>query len=333
MVMPLVNKNLPIFLFLFSALIIFSGFRPVGFDSDSTGYVSWIRTGYYISGIEPTFGLLVSFWNLFVDKDMLARMVFITYATINLFILKLALNNFTLKRTQALVLYFFLFYSMLTLTQIRAGVGSVIFFWAVHDIIHRNVFGYTLKILLAVSFHYMMAIFLPFYFLSPKKINKHFYITIVPVSMLLALFSEQLKVVVVDNILHLLPIYIESKLRSYLSQEDVSSSIYNFHFLFILIIYLLAILNVNRYKEQYFHIIFTKVLGIGLCLYLMLSFLPTLAVRVLYVIGLLTIILIPYVAGIFKQSKIVLYSLFFMAFMLFLNTNFRNGLLHFEFLF
>jgi hypothetical protein len=328
----LANKKFIVFIFFLSMLTIFAGLRPVGFDSDSLHYASWVELGPRV-GTEPTFSLIVYFWDLFVDEDIIARMMFISYAVINMFILKLTLDNFTLKKTQALVLYFFLFYSMLTLTQIRAGVGSVIFFWAVYDIIHRNIFTYMLKISLAISFHYMMVIFIPFYFLNPKKINKYFYIMIVPASMLLTLYPEQLKAVVEDNILQLLPAYIESKLLSYFSLEDVSSSIYNFHFLFILMIYLLAILNVNRYKEQCFHIIFTKVLGVGICLYLMLSFFPVLAVRVLYVIGLLTIILIPYLVGIFKESKIVLYSLFFMAFLLFLNTNVRNGLLHFEILF
>jgi hypothetical protein len=328
----LVNKNFIVFIFFLSILTIFAGLRPAGFDSDSLHYASWVEVGARV-GTEPTFSLIVYFWGLFVDKDILARMMFISYAVINMFVLKLSLDNFTVKKTQALFLYLFLFYSMLTLTQIRAGVGSVIFFWAIYDIIHRNIFAYMLKMSLAISFHYMMVVFVPFYFLNPKKINKYFYIMIVPASMLLALYSDQLKVVVEDNILSLLPVYIEKKLLSYFSREDVSSSIYNFHFLFILIIYLLAILNVNKYKGQCYHIIFTKVLGVGIFLYMITSFVPTLSVRILYVLGLLVIILIPYVVNIFKQSRLVLYSLFFMSFLLFLNTNVRNGLLHWEVLF
>ena len=105
--MSLANKKFIVFIFFLSMLTIFAGLRPVGFDSDSLHYASWVELGPRV-GTEPTFSLIVYFWDLFVDEDIIARMMFISYAVINMFILKLTLDNFTLKKTQALVLYFFL---------------------------------------------------------------------------------------------------------------------------------------------------------------------------------------------------------------------------------
>lgn len=332
LIMSIVNRNYIFSLFIFFILIIFAAFRPIGLDSDSYGYVGWIEYDIYKSRSEITFIWIVDFWKQFIsDQDILYRMLFVTYAVIQMIILKKALNNYTKETSKALILYFFLLYSILTLTQIRVGVASVIFFWAIYDIIHKNKFAYFFKILLAISFHKLAIVFIPFYFINTKKINKLLYFLIIPFGMISLQFLNNFKPFVDNIVVMYFPPFISKKVHSYLLMEGQAVSTYNSWFLFILLIYLIVLINLKKFDKN--HITYIKVLGIGILLYFLTNFISILSFRISNTIGLLTLFLTLNIARVFKQSKTILIVFFLIAFLIFINTHFRNQLLNIDILF
>ena len=125
--MTIANRNFIFFIFFAFTLIMFAGLRPIGFDFDSQSYRELI---YYESlMVEPTFLFITYFAELFTsDKEFIVRIVFLLYAFLNILILSIAINKFVKFNVVSLVLYTFVAYAMITLTQIRFGVAVAFFF-------------------------------------------------------------------------------------------------------------------------------------------------------------------------------------------------------------
>ena len=113
------NKNETIqsffYIVFFLLLTLFAAFRPVGFDSDSIGYMAWIEEDLYKVMAEPSFSIIIDFWALLIPDEYIARMVLVTYAGLNMLFLKSAFEGFSNRRTQAFIFYFYWFtlYSLL----------------------------------------------------------------------------------------------------------------------------------------------------------------------------------------------------------------------------
>lgn len=326
------NRETLIFWTLFGLLLIFAAFRPVGFDSDSIGYTTWIELDIYKDMAEPSFGIIVDFWTLMIPDEYIARMVLVTYAGLNMFFLKSAIERFSNGRSQAFIFYFLSVYSIFTLTQIRIGLASSVFFWALIDVLNNRRRGFVVKMMLAISFHYMMVIFVPFYFVNSNKKPIRFFLILAVVAFFAAIFTAQLFNLITDLLLSLniLPTYVTSKLVSYSNLKGDDISVLNFHLAFALLIYVLALVKSATFDRKDFFLL--KCVGYGLILYFLTTFMTTMSGRVLNIVVMMCIVLIPGVCR--GWDKEVIYTIISIsAFLLFINTHMRNNLLDFGFLF
>jgi hypothetical protein len=318
-----------IFLFLFGFMVIFAAFRPIGFDSDSIGYTTWIQNDLIERMAEPTFALIVAIWDFLSPKEYVPRMVLITYAVFNMLILKLAINNFSDNKNQAFFLYFLLLYSILTLTQIRVGLASAVFFWAMHDIFNEKKMNFIFKMILSINIHNLMVIFIPFYFINKRRKPISYFIFFWPLFVFALLFSNQVFMFFTDILMNsgMLPIRAESKIISYLNEDGVAISVFNYHTSFVLVVYFLALSRVTHLNQKDFFLL--ECVGYGMVLYFLTTFMTVMSGRVLNVVVLMCIVLVPGVVRGFKDKYLVLVFLYIYAFALFLNTHLRNNLLDF----
>ena len=241
------------------------------------------------------------------------------------------INQYTKYKLESIVLYFLLLYSISTLTQIRVGVASALFFWAIGDIYKRNLFRYFFKISLAITFHSMAVVFIVFYFLSLRRINKKIYFLVLPVGILIWQFVAVFKEFVKNNIVDFLPGFVGAKVYSYLSIEEQAISTFNLWFIFVVFVYYLVLFKLEKFQDQFN--LYVRVIALGILMYFSFNFISILSIRIMNSVGLLVLILIPSLVRVYKPSPLFWSVFFIMAFLLFLNWNVRNQLLRFDVLF
>ena len=328
------NREFFLFWIIFGFLLVFAALRPIGFDSDSIGYIDWIERDAYKDMAEPSFSVIVWFWSLLVPEEYISRMVLVTYAGFNMFVLKYAIEGFSNRRTQAFIFYFLFIYFIFTLTQIRIGLAGSVFLWALVDLMNDRKKSFLFKMMLAISFHYMMFIFIPFYFINSDKRPTWYFLIVIIVSLLAGLFTSNIFIAVTDMLFSfdLLPVYIASKLLSYLQMEGVDIAVFNFHLAFVLLIYVLALAKSSSFNRIDFFLL--KCVSYGIILYFLTSFMTTMSGRVLNIVVMMCIVLIPGVCrGWRGDSALVFCFISTSAFLLFLNTHVRNNLLDFGVIF
>jgi hypothetical protein len=156
-------------IFLSFILLMFAGLRPIGFDSDSTSYFEMMKSivdGKIDFSAEPTLIWIVKINYYLLGNDYYQRFSLFVYALINISFIVFAIKKLSINPLFSILIYALLFYPILTLTQIRFGVASAMFLFAIHNIYNKNLFLYLIKIILAIIFHFSAIILIPFYFLN-----------------------------------------------------------------------------------------------------------------------------------------------------------------------
>lgn len=325
------NRDFIFFVSFAFVLIVFAGFRPVGFDFDSQNYRDFIYYDYQM--VEPTFLLIRYFAELFTnDLEVVTRIVFLIYALLNIIILSIAVNKFVRFNLMSLLIYAFTAYAMITITQIRFGVAVAFFLWAIYDLSKSNRKGFILKILFATSFHYSLILALPLIFLSAVNLNRKFYIALPLVFAFSILFKDSLLAIMINNI-QLFSDYLAMKLKAYANSEinRTSSSFPLINFLSFLILfnYYIVLIKVKNINNPKFFII-VKVFGWGLAMYFLLSFADVFSKRVLFTLATLLIVLIPFVIHYFKQKIFFLLLILIYVFLYFINVTVKHELLDYH---
>lgn len=182
-----------LYIFIGILLIIATTFRPeVMPDYDNYAYA--YRMGS--TRLEPTFIIIREIGHIFTNSHLI--MMFI-YASISITITMIAIykNSPTLWYSMLIWLsYIFILQDMI---QIRQAIASAAFLYSIPYIESRNLKKYIIINLLAACFHFSALAVLPLYFLSPHKKYTIFYISLIPISILL--FLSNMKIVfLIENI-------------------------------------------------------------------------------------------------------------------------------------
>ena len=143
-----------IYLILGVAMILIAGLREVGSTPDTIAYEGM----YYAKGSklalmlrEPSFNLIVSVLNSF---SLGVSALFITYALISVPIHLSALWRMSKFPLLILTIYISYYYMMHEMVQIRCGVASGLFLWAIYYYVENKKKYTLLFILLGTFFHY-----------------------------------------------------------------------------------------------------------------------------------------------------------------------------------
>lgn len=324
--------------FIFSGfLILLASLRPLGFDADLNGYYEIMYNIIYQDYIliEPAFILLVKLSYYLVGEEYYQRLVVFMMATIHISILAYAIRKLSKHPIFSIFIYFFIFYPILGLTQIRFAIAVSLFLLSIPDIIQKNAKSFYIKIFIAILFHYSAIIFLFFYFLNPFKLNRKRYLTLSIFSLLFPIVN----IFLVKLILYLFhygifPDYVNAKIYSNLVQN---SDVAHFHVFNILSIFFMILNFIYLYYTKNIilnktNIILLKIFGIGIFTYMLTSFSVVISFRMLNGISIVVVLLLGNTVHLSKHKYYIIFMLL-LSILLFLNTTIRNDLFNWNTLF
>lgn len=295
-------KNLQWFIFIsiILALVLISGFRPVGLDPDSVAYSSFVLDFKGIGSIdfmdkEPGFWFLLSINHLLFGNNVTSFLLL--YAFISVSLKVIIFKKLSTSPILTVILYVSTYFILHDMNQIRIGLACAIILWSLQDVIERNKIAFLTKILLAVLFHYSAVIALVLYLFNTKKINKGLYF-ITPLFCAVFLVYKNLIFDYSVLMASYLPSFLAAKVNTYvmLQQQGVFDAdnllIFNvggavlFVILGFFIIY--SPKNAETHQDR-LQILLTKVLSLQLVLGELFSFNSELSNRFFTLFGFLTI--------------------------------------------
>jgi hypothetical protein len=324
-------------------LVLFAGFREIGFDRDSLNYATEIQSINFLSfpdlnffNKEPTFYLIAyaAHW-LFGDA---VRGTLLIYALLGVTIKMIGIYRLSRIPLLSVVFYASYYYPLHELTQIRSGVASAIFLLAIPDIANRNLKAYMTKTILAILFHYSAILMLLLYPILnikyPKlniKIKNSFYFILPILGLFLSFANKAVLDFIIANIfiLNFIPSFLSHRVLFYLNlfQRDIFNeiNIFNLYYLSLLGIYYFCLINLWRFKSN-IDIILIKILGLSLFSFSAFSFLPVFAFRIFEFLGIVIMILLASIVYIFKQRVLLILFILIYSLMLLINVLFIHSL-------
>ena len=318
-----IDKTSFIFIIVGIALFLITALGPI--KGDFLGLVPFIR--YYVHRnkirllVEPSFWVIV-FISVFISKYITissVRLLIIFYGILGVFLNLYAIRKLSYFPILALIVYIGVSYNLHQLQEAREGIASAIFMLAIPDIVNKKNKSYLLKTVLATLFHYSAFVMIFAYFVNPKKtkIFESLFYLILPFIGIEFYFMNIGKLIIM-HILPYLPIFIQSKLNSYiLAFKFHKYNNFDMHGITILgfiAIYYFFLLNIKKIKKPLDKVL-VKLLGWLIFIFFTFAFLPVISGRMItqFGFGAIVILLWPELAYIIKEKKIayalvILYS-------------------------
>ena len=165
------------------AMIIIAGSREVGSTPDTESYEEMYYTkegNLMVLLREPSFNFIV---DILQSMSLGINALFFTYAILSVPIHLTALWKLSKMPFLTLTLYISYYYMMHDMVQIRAGVASGLFLWAIYFYVNQKKLYTLLLILLGTFFHYSAAAGLVIFFLGNgfPKWQRYILYAIVPI--------------------------------------------------------------------------------------------------------------------------------------------------------
>lgn len=290
-------RNVVLFCLLF-VLALFSGLRgPI--DRDYVGYYNYfIAISSNISvNVEPSFTILSKIIQVF---DLEIIFLFVIYSIIGVSLKFISLTKISNDYIYySILIYFSHYFLLMEMTQIRAGVAAGFVLLSIIQIEKKNIFLFLIFIISASLFHYSAFIILPLYFLSSSKVPFIYYI-LIPIGYFL--YFMKIDVVSVLGYIHFDFIhlkYVAYKLKAQVEHLNVFNvwQLSRVLFVYVLLIYSNKLLLKNK-----FAIILLKFYILSCFVLVVFSNIPAFAYRVSDLLGIVEIILVPFIFYLFREK-------------------------------
>ncbi|HCL6625633.1 TPA: EpsG family protein [Citrobacter amalonaticus] len=180
-------------------LFITAGFIAPGVSQDYYNYVN----GYYLTSpvlFPETFSKLI--FRITAQLGLPISVSFIVFAFLSLYIKKKALNRLGIPITVFLVVYFSKLFLLLDLTQVRASVAVAFCLLALNEYIRNNIKACILYIIIGFFFHFSAIMFFVVFLVGKKAPKKLLWLTLVLLSMALAMIDLRQILFSLLSILH-----------------------------------------------------------------------------------------------------------------------------------
>lgn len=284
------------------ALALIVGLRGEGVDHDYTTYLTSITQNATIG--EPTY-ILISY--IISSLDLPYILLFILYALLGIGIKLYVIEKYSKLQIIAILIYLCNFLLLHDINQIRAGVASAFILFSVPFLARGERYKFCICVLTATLFHFSSLIAFILLLLTNKQFSRITYLFwfILPILGLSIHFINL-------DIINLIPIdSVRSKLEMYKYLQEIGTdgfaqvNLFNLYFIFKLFIYYFFLIKYSFYKDNdgLFNISL-KIYGISLFLFPSLSSItPLLGYRTSELIGIIEILLFPYLFTIFRTNK------------------------------
>ncbi len=296
-------------------LTLYVAFRPEGIDKDYNAYLGYFRnsTGVSASLTEPTFKMI----NGIARALQAPILLFVIYA-----FLAVPLKIYAIKRLSpywylSIMLWVTHLFIIQEMTQIRVAVASGVFLFALPFLAEGKKMKYLLLAVVALFFHYSALVLLPLAIFGNKDLSRFFRCILVVVPILIYAFPfagmDLLKLIPIPLLQQKLQMYEELKIYEGGMWADIN--IYNALALIRLATYYILLWKYDYLKDKYPYMpILLKVFCYSICMYVGLSFLPPVAMRIEELIAIIDCVTFPFLAVLLRphwlgRLLVVLYAI------------------------
>lgn len=292
-----------------------AAFRGEGVDRDYGGYIDLYNAVMPMSHYLANPDKLISYDPAFVIISSVIKYSLndkVIYLFVIFAVLGVTLNAVAIKRMSSfwllsILLYYSNYYLLHEMTQIRVGVACGFLLLSIPSIVGKKPMRYLMYMAAATMFHYSALIFLPLYFLNPKKLNQNLYLLILLLPMLLMLTKLSLHPLFTllgqDN-----PLTQRYYIYTYLMSQGELARINLFNVIILLnlalgVLFIVKWQIISAYNKYAVVIIKTHICSVAL-FYLFYD-IGAFAFRFMEILNVIQAILIPFVIYIFKEKRIV----------------------------
>jgi hypothetical protein len=298
-----------------TVLTLFVAFRPAGIDNDYNSYLGYYRhpSGVVALLTEPTFKIINGVARYFEAPLLL----FVIYA-----FLAVPLKVYAIKRLSpywylSVLLWFTHLFVIQEMTQIRVAVSSGIFLFSLPFLAAGEKKKFSLCLVFAILFHYSALALLPLLLLDNRYLSRTYRCALVILPIVVYAFPfagmEMLKWIPIPFVQQKLQMY--EDLMVYEGGEWAEINIYNAMALVRLFAYYMLIWKYDYLTQKYPYMsVLLKVFCYSICVYVGLSFLPPIAMRVEEFIAIIDCILFPLLAVLIRphwlgRLLVILYAI------------------------
>jgi hypothetical protein len=283
-------------------LMIIAGFRGEDCCNDYSIYVEYYDNIASIpfTFLEPTYFAIVKV-SSFVFHGPIG--VFIIYSVIGTGLKGIAFLRLTKYYSITLILYFCSFFLLHEMTQIRVGVASAILLLSIPSIVERDWKKFLAYLVVGTLFHYSFIVFSFCYFLNPKKLNVPLYLGVLAGTYIAVLAG--LNMTMIFGFIRLG--FISDKIETYkmLLEQGIFGDILLLNPLLLLRYFVLAFMMWNSdllQEKNIYSIILLKIYAFSIFFFIAFADLPVLAGRISQLLGIVEIVLIPFVVYILNPK-------------------------------
>ncbi|RYE13972.1 MAG: EpsG family protein [Rickettsiales bacterium] len=287
------RKEIYFYIFALIILISIAAFRSPSSNNDYKEYVYYYNnlSSLTLQQVEPTFIVIAN-----ISKVVFGSPIglFIIYSILGVSLKGLAFFKLTKFYLLSLLLYVSFYFLLHEMTQIRVGVASAILLLSIPFMYDRKLWIFFLLCIVGICFHYSFLAFPLCYFLDTKKLNVKIYLIVIGCGIVARLLSiSPLTLISTLNLEAVFP-----KIQGYqlLLAQDVNSRINLFDKLFLLRVLILLFFIWKWhviYKYNQYAVILIKLYAISVIMYIVLSDLPVVGIRMRELFGIVEVILIP----------------------------------------
>lgn len=307
---------------IFILLVILAVFRDGNIMPDYKMYLDLFKSidaGTNNYPIEFSYIILVKISNFIYKGNFLFFLAL--YAVLGVGLKLYLINRYSINQFYSLVLLICNFYLIQDLVQIRASVAIGLIYLGTFQLLDNKKKPFVVLILLASFFHFTSIVYLLSYYFSGRRFSKWKFILFIVFAYIFSFFGYKLLEVMVN----IIPLsYVQLKLIGYLSGDRVSSLGINVFGIFIIskiILFLILLYFQHRLNSVTYNFLL-KMYCSGILIYVGLSGVPDVAVRLSYVFFFSEIFLIPMMMLKVKPRIISnLLIIFFSYFLLYFNIN------------
>ncbi|MBE6304059.1 MAG: EpsG family protein [Bacteroidales bacterium] len=278
-------------------LTLYVAFRPAGIDNDYNAYLGYFKNpdGIVASLAEPTFKIINGFARLCGAPLLL----FVIYA-----VLATPLKIYSILRLSpywylSILVWFAHLFLVQEMTQIRVAVATAIFLFSIPYLAEGRKGKFGLCMILAILFHYSALVLLPLILIGNKPLSRMFLLVllVLPIALYMTPLAsiELLKLVPIPFLQQKLQMYEE--LMKYKGGVWSDINIFNIMAVMRLFAYYMLLWKYDYLSDKYPYMpVFMKIFCYSICMYVGLSFLPPVAMRIEEFISIIDCILFPLLA-------------------------------------
>ena len=297
-------------------LFLLAGLRGSDHDRDHYIYRGYWYTRSIAGDVEDSFIIIRNFLKYTLDLPVTS--LFLVYAFLGVTVKFIGIYRMSVSVFASVLIYFSHYFFLHEFTQIRIGVAAGFMLIALRYIHERDLPRFLLFAACSIFFHYSAALVLPLWFIRSNDRLKAFYF-LIPAGYLYYFLGTLLQLKIpIPYIQNRIDLYQEMQESGIIEMEKVN--VFNAVFLVrVMLLYFFLYYAKKIGSEDSRFYLLVKIYALSLFSFLFFANLPVFAFRVQEFLGVVEILLVPYLVWVLGRGwpakiAIVTFALVFLLF-------------------